>query len=156
MRSSGMQASVKPWWYLFPVVYTRWHWTRHLWSLDQHSEWNGGKKEKYRKRKVSEIGFSIQPWFRCKDKPRKKQPHGILPFKGLKKENQRMLDNFRTGKFLKSTRYESKDNKDLFTITFTTATWMGNTILYYLMRTMQITQRKHMTRLKSVSWDAQS
>ena len=87
MRSSGMQASVKPWWYLFPVVYTRWHWTRHLWSLDQHSEWNGGKKEKNRKRKVSEIGFSIQPWFRCKDKPRKKQPHGILPFKGLKKES---------------------------------------------------------------------
>lgn len=24
-----------------------------------------------------------------------------------------MLDNFRTGKFLMSTRYESKDNKDL-------------------------------------------
>lgn len=31
----------------------------------------------------------------------------------IKKKNQRMLDNFRTGKFLMSTRYESKDNKDL-------------------------------------------
>ena len=82
MRSSGMQASVKQWWYLFPVVCIHWHWTRHLWSLNQHSEWNGGKKKKNRKRKVSEIGFSIQPWFRCQDKPRKKQPHGILSFKG--------------------------------------------------------------------------